>query len=136
VNAVVSQMDQATQKSAAMVANSTTSGAALAREAEALANEVGARLGDRAPRRPQPARPAAPGRATSVLGGHKASQKLSTEPAKPSIRSLVSAAPDSAARPKPPARPAVKAVRTVSETRTATARQIKPATEPDDWSEF
>jgi methyl-accepting chemotaxis protein len=40
VNAVVSQMDQATQQSAAMVAGSSSSGAALAQEAEALAQEV------------------------------------------------------------------------------------------------
>jgi len=128
VNTVVSQMDQATQQSAAMVLSSSTSGATLTREAEALAREVAARLGEDALRRKQATvRPSLPVRPASI------GKAPVGKPARPTIRSLLgpaAKAPPRTERAAPQARPPVK------ESRMATARQTQPATEPDDWSEF
>jgi methyl-accepting chemotaxis protein len=137
INAAVNQMDQATQQSAAMVLGSTNSGAALAREAEALAAEVGKRLGDTVSPRPL------------LAGAAGGARPLATKPRKPSIRGLLGAGPTTplrqarapaprlavhAAAPKPMRTPPIQVA--AKDTRTMTARQTKPAADPDDWSEF
>jgi methyl-accepting chemotaxis protein len=156
VNSVVGQMDQATQQSAAMVQSSSTSGATLTQEARALAQEVGARLGEDVLRRSQPAapRPTLAAKRPSVsqasvgtvpagkvpAGKVPAGKVPVGKPGRPTIRSLLGPAAKAPtlgpAAKAPPRTERVAAPAPLKQSRMATARQTQPATEPDDWSEF